>query len=50
MTGGDVADTKRIDDGEQALPKRAGPKRLDFDAMWAAMDTIGLRCYQLVQQ
>lgn len=40
MTGGDVADTKRIDDGEQALLKRAGPKRLDFDAMSAAMGTI----------
>ncbi len=38
MTAGDVADTKRIDDGEQTLPKRAAPKRLD--ATSAAMGTI----------
>jgi CspA family cold shock protein len=40
MTAGDVADTKRIDDGERTLPKRAAPKLLDFNAMSAAIGTI----------
>lgn len=40
MTSGDVSDTKRIDDGERTPPKRAAPKRLDFDAISAAMGTL----------
>ena len=40
MTADDFAGVRRVDDGEGALPKRAGSKRFHFDATSAAMAAV----------